>query len=67
VTKFAASFSSITSGIFTHGLNSLDVLVQLYDDRTPRRQMFPDEIIVENSNQVSVLFNSPQSGRVVIL
>ena len=67
VSKFAASFSSITSGIFTHGFGTLDVLVQVYDDRSPRRQMIPDEIKIENSNQVSVLFNRPQSGRVVIV
>ena len=66
-TKFAASFSSITSGIFTHGLSTLDVIVQVYDDSAPRRAIMPDDIIVENTAQVSLIFNTPQSGRVVIV
>lgn len=67
VNKFAESFSAITSGIFEHNLNTLDVIVQVYDDQTPRRQILPDAIKIENANEVSVLFNRPQSGRVVIL
>lgn len=67
VTKFASSFSSISSGLFTHGLGTLDVIVQVYNDGTPRRAIMPDDIIVENSTQVSLIFNSPQSGRVVIV
>lgn len=68
VTKFTASFTNITSGIFSHNLNSEDVIVQVHDRETPRRQIiFPDAIIIENSNQVSVLFNRPQSGRIIII
>ena len=67
VTKFAASFSAITSGLFTHNLGTMDVIVQVYDNGSPRLQLLPDQIRVENSNQVSVLFNTPQSGRVVII
>lgn len=66
-TKFAASFSAITSGLFTHSLGTMDVIVQVYDSGSPRLQLLPDQIRVENSNQVSVLFNRPQSGRVVII
>lgn len=65
--KFAASFSSISSGVFTHGLNTLDVLVQVFDNQTPRRLLMPDDIIVDNVNQVSVIFNTPQTGRIVIV
>mgnify|MGYP003394105616 CR=1 FL=1 len=65
--KFASSFSSITSGIFTHGLGTLDVIVQVYDDQVPRRWLLPDEIVIDNVNQVSILFNRLQSGRVVII
>lgn len=66
-TKFASGFSSITSGVFTHGLGTLDVIVQVYDDQVPRRWILPDEIVIDNINQVSILFNRPQSGRVVII
>lgn len=67
ITKFAASFTGITSGLFTHGLGTMDVLVQVYTDASPRLQLLPDQIRVENTNQVSVLFNRPQSGRIVII
>lgn len=67
VTKFAASFAGITSGLFTHNLNTLDVIVQVQDNQVPRRVIHPDEIKIENSNQVSVLFNTPQDGKVVIV
>lgn len=67
VSKFAASFSSISSGLFTHNLNTLDVIVQVYDNSSPRRAMMPDDILVENSNEISLIFNMPQSGRVVII
>lgn len=66
-TKFAASFSSISSGLFTHGLGTLDVIVQVYDNGSPRRAIMPDDIIVENTTQISLIFNTPQSGRVVIV
>lgn len=65
--KFASSFSSITSGVFTHGLGSLDVIVQVYNDQVPRRWLIPDQIVIDNINQVSLIFNRPQSGRVVII
>lgn len=67
VSKFATSFSSTTSGLFSHNLGTEDVIVQIYNDQIPRRQILPDEIKIENSNQVSVLFNTPQSGRIVIV
>jgi hypothetical protein len=67
VTKYAASFAGITSGIFTHNLGTEDVIVQIYTLAFPRMQMWPDKIKIENSNQVSVLYNSPQSGRIIIM
>lgn len=65
--KFAASFSSISSGLFTHNLGTLDVLVQIYDNGSPRRAIMPDDIIVENTTQISLIFNTPQTGRVVVV
>ena len=67
VSKFAASFVGITSGLFTHNFGTLDVIVQVFNDQAPRRAIFPDQIVVDNINQVSVLFNRPQSGRIVII
>lgn len=68
VTKFASSFTAITSGLFTHNLNTLDVIVQVRDGVSGGASVIlPDAIIIENLNQVSVLFNTPQTGRVVII
>lgn len=68
VTKFAESFTGITSGIFSHNLGTEDVVVQVHNGETARRLvMMPDQIIIENSNQVSVLFNRPQTGRIIII
>jgi hypothetical protein len=67
VTKFAASFLGITSGMFVHGLQTRDVLVQIYDDSGPPRQLIPDDIVLDTLDAVSLLFNAPMSGRVVIM
>jgi hypothetical protein len=68
VTKFAATFSNITSGIFTHSLGTLDVVVQVRDNASGGgRVLIPDFIVIENLDQVSLVFNRPQSGRVVIV
>ena len=67
VTKFSAAFLGITSGMFTHGLNTRDVLVQVYDTSGPPRQILPDDVILDTLDAVSLLFNVAQSGRVVIM
>lgn len=66
-TKFAAGFTAITSGTFVHNLGTEDVIVQIHDDQVPRRVLEPDEIKIENVNLVSVLFNTPQTGKVIII
>jgi len=66
--KFAASFSSIASGQFVHGLGTMDVIVQVRDNPSGGgRMLIPDDIIVDSPDFISLVFNHPQSGRVVIL
>jgi len=67
VTKFAASFLNVTSGQFTHGFSTRDVLIQVYDTNGPPRQLMPDDIILDTLDTISLLFNAAQSGRVVIM
>jgi len=66
VASYSALFSSLTSGIFSHNFNTRETIVQIYDTSSPPRVIFPDEIISENLNQTSVIFNRPQNGRIVI-
>lgn len=65
--QYAESFTATTSGFFQHGFGTRDVVVQVYDDGAPPAQLFPDKIIYDTLDAVSVLFNRPQSGRVVII
>jgi hypothetical protein len=66
VASYTASFTHLVSGIFNHNFNTRETIVQLYDNSSPPRVIVPDEIISENLNQVGVIFNTPQTGRVVI-
>lgn len=65
--KFAASFSPTTSGAFNHNLGTRDVLVQIQDVSSPPRWIIPDEIVYDTLDQISVLFNTPQAGRIIII
>jgi len=66
VASYSATFTNVTSGIFDHNLGTHETIVQVYDDSLPPRVIFPDEVISENLNQIGVIFNRPQTGRVVI-
>lgn len=65
--KFAAGFVSMTSGVFDHNFGTRDVVVSIYDVSLPPRAIIPDNIVLENFNQISVIFNRPQTGRIVII
>lgn len=63
---FAQNFTAITSGAFDHNLGTRDIIVAVYDNSGPPRQILPDNIILDTLNRASVLFNAQQTGRVVI-
>lgn len=69
--KFAANFTNLTSGIFNHNLNTLDVIVQVRDTGIagirPPAEIIPDLIVFDNVNNISLIFNKSQNGRVVII
>lgn len=64
---FTANFTLTTSGQFSHGLGTRDLVVQVFDDGQPRRLLVPDAIIYDTLDVFSVLFNRPQTGTVVAL
>lgn len=66
VLSYSAEFSNLTSGIFDHGFGTRETIVQIYDDSLPPRVIVPDAIISENLNQIGIIFNAPQTGRIVI-
>jgi hypothetical protein len=64
---FAQTFASSLLWSVAHNLGTADVLVAVYDDSTPRVMILPDNIVLTDSNTVSVFFNTTQAGRVVII
>lgn len=53
--------------IITHGLNTVDVVVAVYNSASPALEIFPDGVEVTDANTVTIGFNIAQTGRVVIL
>lgn len=65
---YAETFAALSSTwTVTHNLGTTDVVVQVYDASSPRRQVIPDKIEQTNTNTVTVTFNSPTGGRVLVI
>lgn len=67
VNKFAANFTNVVSGQFNHGLGTREIIVQVYETSPIDEQITPDSIVLESNNVVSIVFNGPQSGRIVVI
>ena len=65
---FAQTFTGVTNFTVTHGLNTTDVIVQVYDTVTGgiTQQIIPDTIEVTNVNQVDLTFAVATTGYVVV-
>jgi trimeric autotransporter adhesin len=65
---FAQTFTGVTNFTVTHGLNTTDVIVQVYDTVTGgiTQQIIPDTIEVTNANQVDLTFAVATTGYVVV-
>lgn len=66
VRHFAQDYSG-TSITVTHNLNTTDVIVSIYDSSAQPLEIIPDKVEVTDANTVTLSFNVPQSGRVVII
>lgn len=64
---YSTTFGSSLIWTVNHNLNSLNVIVQCYDNDSPRNQFVPDEITVTNANTVTVRQNSLAAGLVVVI
>lgn len=58
------TFSSQISVTVTHGFNTVNVITQVRDSNDA--VIIPDDIIVDDANNVTVSFNSSRSGRIVV-
>lgn len=61
----SSSFTSVTSSILTHSLNTQDLNVDIYD--SGYNSIIPNSIDIIDSSTVEVTFASPQSGYIYAL
>jgi hypothetical protein len=67
-TCFNQSFSNSTSVTVTHNLNTLNVIVQVYDNSSdPAIQITPDKVVATDVNTTTISFNVSQTGYVVVM
>ena len=66
-TCYSETFVSANTWTVTHNLNTENVLVQVYNDATPPRQIEADRVALTNVNTVTVAFNVAQAGHVVVI
>lgn len=64
---YSETFTSTTSLVVTHSLNSQDVVVGVYDNESPPNVLIPDNIELTNVNSLTVSFNIATAGRVVVI
>ena len=60
------TFSSVTTEVCTHNLNTTAVLVSVYDSSSPPNLIIPTTEQVTSVNAVTVTFSASQSGTVVV-
>ena len=59
--------TTVTVSGTTHKLGTANLLVELYDNQSPARRVEPDHFTIDPTTfDVTVVFQTPQSGRVVI-
>ena len=61
------TFSSSTTWTVTHGLNSLDVIVMVFDGSSPAQVIIPDKMETTDANTVTIRHNVATAGRVTVV
>lgn len=64
--NYAETFTPASTWIVNHNLGTSDVTVDVYDAGSPRMLLIPDSVSITSANVVTIGFNIPQAGRVVI-
>jgi hypothetical protein len=62
---YSESFTSVTSVTATHNLGSTDLVINVFD--ASDNQMFADRVGIVDLNNAVIEFNTPQTGKVVIV
>lgn len=65
ISKFIALFTDQVSVTAMHNIGTEDILLQIFD--TSKQQIIPDSVVIVDLNSVTITFNAPQSGKIVIL
>lgn len=68
--KYVQAFTATTVLIIPgpmHGLGTADLLLQCYDDQTPRHSLGAIWSVDASSYEVQVHFEQPQTGRVILM
>ena len=64
---YSQTFTSATSVTLTHGLGTVNVTLQCYDNATPHNAIGNNGFIPIDANNVTVSFATPQSGSCVVI
>ena len=67
VGKYSQTFSSVTSVILTDALSTTAKITQCYDNASPPNVIVPQNIVITDSNDVTVTFGNSVSGTCVVI
>lgn len=61
------AFAASTSWVVQHNLNTPHIIVQAFNNASPAVAIIPDKTILTSAAVVTIQFNTPQSGKAVVL
>lgn len=62
---FSETFTNVTSTTLNHNLSSTEIIIDVFDGSN--NQMLPDGVNIVDADNVTITFNSPQTGKAVIV
>jgi hypothetical protein len=66
-TMHVQAFAAATTWTVAHNLNTVNVVVNVYDNGNPAKLLIPDGVLLTNANSLSVKFNALQAGKVIVI
>jgi len=65
-TQYVGNYTGVTWNV-NHNLGSEDVFIELKDNSTPNKRIFPQTIEYIDDNNITVTYNESVTGKVIIL